>query len=438
VGLNHYAVFRLVVIVLHLLCGPWFLCSLTAHPTLPALLRRLIPFLGAAGKTSCGLSSGYILSWLVVLGGVRCCSSGGRWSEKPRCCRARGRGSSASVCVMVGARWSFVWRPLGDQHGCVDPAFLYLLWYLGYGESQRTENGLSMLLLVRLGRRGLFVLVGRALEWGVRYATRHTGRTAPPYPPGLCSARLARSVATGVRLVGRNGCRSIDHLPNRSQAATSISDGRDRVVGIDCCTRSHHGTCDSAGDAAGGFRAITGHDVLHAGAMAALDSKAVTAELGALELAAAYAPRPISLFHTAPQIMGTLSHTRARDLSTPADTPAEMIASEPQCGRLQHGLVSLASPNWSPLGAVSRRRYPAACDRLACWSQGAAAGRLSAAGTARRHIDESVFTLPTGGSRFTIRARRLVAAVKRFRGTFGSAVRFGSPEAFNSSDAAPP
>jgi hypothetical protein len=335
VGLNHYAVFRLVVIGLHLLCGAlvFVLAARRISPAPALLAAALILFLGAAWEDLLwAFQIGYMLS---VAGGLaawvlleRNC----RWSEIAAmlCVLVAAGSSSLGVAVMVGVavelscarRWRSAWIVL-------IPAFLYLLWYLGYGESQLTENGLINApgFAEDLAAAAFGGLVGRALEWGRPLALLGTflilRRLVRPLP---VSSRLAGLLATAVTLWAITAvARSTISQPEASRyiylGAVVIV-----LVGIELL---HEVTITPRATGLAtllvAFCAITGTTVLHAGAMGLRsDSKAVTAELGALELDAAYAPPTYQPDpQRAPQIMaGPYLHTVRAIGSTPADSTA--------------------------------------------------------------------------------------------------------------------
>ena len=434
VGLNHYAVFRLVVIVLHLLCGALvFVLASRRIPRVPALLAAaLILFLGAAWEDLLwAFQVGYMLS---VAGGLAAwvlLERKGRWSEIAAmlCVLVAAGSSSLGIAVMVGVAVELVWaRRWRSAWIVLIPAFLYLLWYLGYGESQLTENGLINApgFAEDLAAAAFGGLVGRALEWGRPLALLGTLVVLRRLiRPVSVSARLAGLLATGVALWAVTAvARSTISQPEASRyiylGAVVIV-----LVGIELL---HEVTITPRATALATllvvFCAITGTTVLHAGAMGLRsDSKAVTAELGALELAAAYAPptyQPVP--QRAPQIMaGPYLHTVRAIGSTPADTPAEMIASEPAVrAAADTVLVQLGVAKLSPLGAVkSSPLTPApATASLAGAKELQRGGCLQLAPLAGTSM-KGVFTLPTGGVAIHDQGTAPASlAVKRFGETF--------------------
>jgi hypothetical protein len=108
------------------------------------------------------------------------------------------------------------------------------------------------------------------------------------------------------------------------------------------------------------FCAITGLTVMHSGALSRREAvQTVSAELGALELAAAYAPPAYEPDpQRAPQIMaGPYLHTVRAIGSSPADTPAEIAAADPVSRDAADGvLLALEAPRLRPLGTVGSSR----------------------------------------------------------------------------------
>ncbi len=343
IGLNHYAVFRLDVIALHLICGA--LVYVTAARRIarpPALLAAaLILFLGAAWEDLLwGFQIGYLLS---VSGGLA------TWvllEEKRRftdvaamaCLVVAAGSSSIGIPVMVGVAVELWWRREDRRRIWIVlvPAALYVLWYLGYGVSQVTEKSLihAPVYFLELVAAAFGGLVGRNMEWGRPLALLgllavlfHLARrrTVSARLVGLLAAASALWTVTAVArstygapessryiylgavlivLVGVELLRGVTITPLMSVIATLV---------IAVC-------------------AFAGLTLLRAGAVGLREtSKTVTAELGALEIAAAYAPpeyRP-DWINAPPVYAGPYLRTVHSIGSSPADTPAEILASEP-------------------------------------------------------------------------------------------------------------
>lgn len=147
VGLDHYAVYRLVVIVLHLICAGLILVLASRRiPRVPALAATtLILFLGTAWEDLLwAFQVGYFLS---IVGGLA------TWLLLERrdrlgdvaamlCLTVCAGSSSLGIAMMAGVGVELLWRR-DDRRRLwivIVPAVLYALWYLGYGESQVTES----------------------------------------------------------------------------------------------------------------------------------------------------------------------------------------------------------------------------------------------------------------------------------------------------------
>lgn len=364
VGLDHYAVFRLVVVILHLSCGAFvYVLAARRVARVPALLAAaLILFLGAAWEDLLwAFQVGYMLS---VAGGLAAwvlLERRGRWSDIAAmlCVIVAAGSSSLGIAVMAGVAvelgWARRWR---SGWIVLVPGLLYALWYLGYGESQITENGLINApgFAADLAAAAFGGLVGRALEWGrplaVVGALLVLRRLARPLP---VSARLAGLLATGFSLwVITAVARSTVSEPETSRyiylgAVVIVLTGVELLRDVVITPRS-----TAVATLLVAFCAITGLTLLHAGAVGLRsNSEVVTAELGALELAAAHAPPDYQPDPTrAPQILaGPYLHTVRAIGSTPADTAGEIIAAKP-IGRAAADsvLVALGDPQLAPLG----------------------------------------------------------------------------------------
>jgi len=373
VGLNHYAVFRCVVIVLDLICGGLvFVLASRRIPRVPALLAAaLILFLGAAWEDL--LWAFQVTYMLSVAGGL------GAWVLLER--RDRAGDLAAMTCLIVAVGSSSLGIPLiigvavelaWNQHWrrgwiVVIPTLLYLIWYLHYGESQVTAESLMHApgFAADLAAAAFGGLVGRGLEWGRPLAVLGLlvllGRLARPLP---VSARLAGLIATGVSLwIVTAAARSTTSAPETSRyiylgAVTIVLVGVELLRGVAITPRV---SALAAVVVAG--CAVTGLTALHDGAMGLrATSKIVTAELGALELAAAHAPagfQPDPL--RAPQIVaGPYLHTVRAIGSSPADSAADIAAAgAPARAAADSVLLSLLTPSLKPFTSVPSSLAPA-------------------------------------------------------------------------------
>jgi hypothetical protein len=434
VGLNHYAVFRLVVIGLHLLCGALvFVLAARRIPRVPALLAAaLILFLGAAWEDLLwAFQVGYMLS---VVGGLAAwvlLERRGRWSEVAAmlCVIVAAGSSSLGIAVMIGVAVELAWaRRWLSAWIVVVPAFFYALWYLGYGESEVTANSLINApgFAADLAAAAFGGLVGRALEWGRPLALLGLfvllRRLCRPIP---ISARLAGLIATGVSLwIVTAAARSTISAPETSRyiylgAVVIVLVGVELLRGVAIAPRV---SALAAMVVAG--CAVTGLTVMHAGALGRRENaETVRADLAALELAAAYAPpgyRPDP--QGAPQILaGPYLHTVRSIGSTPADTPAEIVASEAGArAAADTVLVQLGAIKLEPSGAVkSSALAPAPATASLVGAQEVQSGgclRLTPIPGAQM---SGVFTLPTGGVVIRDQGSAPVSlAARRFGETF--------------------
>jgi hypothetical protein len=374
VGLNHYAVFRSVVIVLHLLsAGFVFMLASRRISRVNALLATaLILFLGAAWEDLLwAFQIGYFLS---IAGGLAA------WVLLERrdrlgdtlamlCLTVSAGSSSLGIAMMVGVAVELAWRQADRRRLWIVlvPAALYALWYLSYGESQVTSNSLINApgYAEDLAAAAFGGLVGRGLEWGrplalvgILVLLRRLTRPLPISP------RFAGLIATGLALWAVTAAaRSTISPPESSRyiylgAVVIVLVGVEMLRGVTITPRVTGLTT-----AVVVFCAITGLTVMHSGALSRREAvQTVNAELGALELAAAYAPPAYEPDpQRAPQIMaGPYLHTVRAIGSSPADTPAEIAAADPVSRDAADGvLLALEAPRPRPLGTVRPRLAPA-------------------------------------------------------------------------------
>jgi hypothetical protein len=342
VGLNHYAVFRLVVIALHLTCAVLvFVLTSRRMQRVPALLAAsLILFLGVAWEDllwafqiSFMLSiAGGLAAWVLLERRDRFGDIGAMLAVLVSL-GSSGLGIPVAIGVAVELGWRREWR-----RGFVVavPVLLYLLWYLHYGEDEITQNGLINApgFAEDMAAAAFGGLFGRALEWGrpIALVCSLVLLRQLAYSRAI-TARLAGLLATALSLwLLTAAARSTISAPETSRyvylgavvivlITVELLQGKliaPRITGVAAVVVV--------------LAAITGLTTLHSGALSLRgDSTVVTAELGALELAAAHAPpgyQPDPVH--APQILaGPYLHTVRAIGSSPADTPAEIAAAEP-------------------------------------------------------------------------------------------------------------
>ena len=367
VGLNHYAVFRSMVIVLHLTCGALvYVLSARRIPRVPALLAAtLILFLGAAWEDLLwAFQVGYMLSITGGLAAWVLLEREDRLSEIAAmvCLIVSAGSSSLGIPIMIGVAVELSWlRRWRAGWIVIVPAFLYGVWYLTNGESEITRNGLINApgFAEDLAAAAFGSLIGRGLEWGRPIALVGVvivlRRLARPRP---VSARLAGLLATGLTLWAVTAAaRSNISAPETSRylylgAVVIVLIGVELLREVTITARA-----TALATFVVAFCAITGLTVLHAGSSSLrATSKVVTAELGALELAAAHAPPDYQPDpQRAPNIMaGHYLHTVRAIGSSPADTPAGIAAADPGSRAAADAvLFALEAPNLAPVVTTS-------------------------------------------------------------------------------------
>jgi hypothetical protein len=341
VGLDHYWIFRLVLILLHLSCvALLFVLASRRLGRAPALLAAaLILFLGVAWED---------LLWAFQISFVLSIAGGlAAWVLLERRDRVGDIGAMLAVAVALGSSGLGIpviigvavelgmrreWR---RSFIVVVPALVYLLWYLHYGEDELTRNGLinSPGFAEDMAAAAFGGVFGRTLDWGRPIAAICFLGLLHQLAYARISARLVGLLATGVSLwLLTAAARSTISAPETSRyvylgavvvilAGAEMLQGfvvRPRVVGLASVVVA--------------IAAITGLTALHDGAVGLRTTSAsVAADLGALELAGSRAP---ANFQPAPQLApqilaGPYLHTVRAIGSSPADTPAKIAAADP-------------------------------------------------------------------------------------------------------------
>jgi hypothetical protein len=363
VGLNHYAVFRSVVIVLHLICGALvFVLAERRLSRVHALLAAsLILFLGAGWEDLLwAFQVGYMLSITGGLAAWVLIERRGRWTELATmlCLVVAVGSSSLGIPILVGVAVELAWqRRWRSGWIVIVPALLYGLWYVTNGESQITANSAINApgYAADLAAAAFGALVGRGLDWGHPLALLAVAlllwRLARPVS---VSPRLAGLIAAGVSLWVVTALTRSTISPAETSRYTYLGAVVIVLVGVELLrgVRVSHRATALAGVMVLYF-AVTGLTVLHAGAAGLrTTSKKVAAELGALELAAAHAP---PIYRPDPQlapnvVAGLYLHTVRSIGSSPADTPAQITAADPTAQVAADGvLLALEPPRLSGL-----------------------------------------------------------------------------------------
>jgi hypothetical protein len=370
VGLNHYAVYRLVLICLHLIAALMvFLLAARRLSRAAALLATaLILFLDAAWEDLLWVFQiGYLLS---IVGGLA------SWLMLERRDRrgdvvamlslilAAGS-SSLGIPIMIGVACELAWQRHWRRAWIVAiPAALYLLWYLGYGENQITSQSLINApgFAADLVAGAYGGLIGRALEWGRPLAVLGTllllVRLLRPAP---ITPRLVGLLATGIAFwIITALARSTISVPETGRymylgAVVIVLAGVELIHERPITPRAI-----ALATPLVAFFAITGLTALHTGSTALRwTSNRVTAELGALEVAARYAPpkyQPDPAL--APDITGgPYLHTVRAIGSSPAKSPRKILAAEPDPrAAADRVLFALETPTLAPPVAKSQTR----------------------------------------------------------------------------------
>jgi hypothetical protein len=341
-GLNHHMYYRLVVVVLHLMaCTLIFFLASPRIGRVPALLAMaLILFLGAAWEDLLwAFQMGYMLS---IVGGLAAFlllerrDLRGDVAATAFLVLAAGS-SSLGIAMIAGVFIELAWqRRLRRAWVVLVPAVLYAIWYLKYGESELTEASLinSPGYAADLAAAAFGALVGRALEWGRPLAVGGValllGRLIRPVP---VTARLAGVIGAGVALWTVTALARSTTSGVESSRYTYLGSVVIVLIGVELLRgRDISARAIVVAAAMVLYFALTGVTVMHAGAAELrLKSTVVTAQLGALELAGAYAPpeyKPSPIY--APDITaGAYRHVVRAIGSSPADAPSQIAAAEP-------------------------------------------------------------------------------------------------------------
>ncbi len=412
-GLNHYAVFRLVVIVLHLACVALvFTLAERRLGRVPALLAAtLILFLGAAWEDLLwAFQMSYLLSVAAGLAAWVLLERDGRRNEVGvmACLLVALGSSSLGIAVVIGVAAEMIWqRRWRSAWVVLVPVLLYALWYLSYGESEITKSGLINApgFAEDLAAAAFGGLTGRSLDWGRPLAL--LGMLALlgvliRARMGITS-RLVGLLATGVALwVITATARSTISAPETSRyiyfgAVVIVLVGVELLQGAPVSARAI-----GVGAVLVVFFALTGLTVMHNGASGLrATSKTVTAELGALALASAHAPPAYQPDpQRAPQIVaGPYLHTVHAIGSSPADTPPQIDAADGVSREAADAiLVALETPA-PQSGAIARSARLAPAPALSAIDGGSAAqvGACVRVTPGEGATTTAAFTLPAGG-----------------------------------------
>jgi hypothetical protein len=431
VGLNHYAVFRSVVIALHVACGTLiYILAARRVPAVPALLAAgLILFLGAAWEDLLwAFQVGYLLSATGGLAAWVLLDRRRAWSRvaATACLVVAAGSSSLGIAILVGVAVELAWaRRWQDGWVVAVPVALYALWYLGYGESQVTTSSLINApgFAEDLAAASFGALAGRSLEWGRPLALVGAlllmRRLARPLP---VSPRLAGLLATGLALWAITAAARSTISPPEASRYVYLG----AIVIVLVAIESLRGVVVSSRTAAlaavvVALCALTGLTALHAGATSLRStSKTVTAELAALEIAARYVPpnyQPDPV--RAPQIQaGPYLHTVRALGSSPADTPAQLIAAEvPLRTLVDANLIKLEAVT---VGAVPTHLRLSASPPVVAGALGSQPDRAGGCWlTTSTGTGYTEFIVPSTGVLIRTQAQAVQVAARRFAPPLG-------------------
>jgi hypothetical protein len=429
VGLDDYGAFRLVVIALHLIAAALiFTLASRRVERLPALLATaLILFLGAAWEDLLwAFQVGYLLSIVGGLAAFVLIERRDRLGDvSAMAALILSIGSSSLgiplvVGVVVELVWARDWRRLWLV---VVPALLYFVWYLGYGESEITSSSLINApgFAADLAAAAAGALVGRALEWGRPLAVLGLLVVAVRLiRPGPISPRLAGLLSTAVMLwIVTATARSTTSAPETSRyvylGAVAIV-----LIGVELLRGSVVPVRASAvAMVLVVLAALTGLTVMHNGAAGLRStSQTLAAELGAVQIAAAYVPAELQPDPSrAPQIVaGPYLHTVQAIGSAPGDTPSELIATDPASRTSAESLlIKLEGVSLAPAGA-GLERHAALTPPLLAGVNGSPPKRLSRCWTttAVNLGSYTEFVLPERGLLVRATGQPVDVTVRRF------------------------
>jgi hypothetical protein len=357
-GLNHYWVYRVVLLALHLTCAGLVYVLTERRVGRPAalLVTTLVLFLGAAWQDLLwpfqidflGSIAGGLAAWALLdrdddagyVGALAAVS-------------ASVASSGLGLAVLAGVAVELLWR--GRLHKLwvvIVPAALYLVWYARYGHSDVTSQSLihAPAFAADMAAAAFGGLVGHGLDWGRPLALL-----------GICTLawRLLAARPLNARLAGLLSVAAVIWvLTAISRSTTEMPDASRYVyLGAVVILMATVELCRGLSLKPGGLTlftvivaaaALSGLQPLHDGASGLrTTSQAVRAELGALELAAAHAPATyVPDPKRAPQIMaGPYLHTVRAIHSSPAYTPTQLASalSQPRAAA-DAVLMQLAPP----------------------------------------------------------------------------------------------
>ncbi len=362
VGMRGYPLYRLVVVLMHLVCvglvfdvarrriGDW--PALVAATSILCLFTAWQDLLWAFQMGFVGSAMGGLAAWALIDRDTRACdiAAGVALGVALSC-------SGLGIPFVPGIALELAWQRRPRRLWLVAVPFaLYLLWYSHYGVSMVTSNSViqSPQWIAGMAAAAVGALAGRDLDWGVPLtvvlivlAVRRLLsdiRVSPRFVGALTTA-AAFWVLTGVS-------RSTIQAPDESRyvylGAACI------VVAAVELLPNVRATARSMAIAALALLATTamGWETMHNNALTLRQTSAtVAAQLGALQLEAARAPAGFSPSPTAaPNITaGLYAQAVASMGSSAADSPATILTAPPTAQAAADAvLLALVAPALDP------------------------------------------------------------------------------------------
>ena len=430
VGLNHYQVFRLVLVVFHL----------GVAALVYDLARRRIgawPALVAAAAILCLFAAWQNLIWAFqmsfvgsVLGGLAA------WALIDRDTRACDIAACLAVAFALscsglglpfvpGIAVELLWRRQPRRLWLVaGPFALYVLWYSQYGVSMVTTASIvaSPQWIMNMGAAGVGALIGRDVDWGIPLSVVALTLAARRFVGGVrVSPRLVGAVLTALTFWILTGIsRSLIQAPDESRYAY-LSAVLVVIIALELAPAARFsGRAVGLGAVVVAVGAVMGWQTLHTNAVTLRsDSQTIAAQLGGLQVVADYAPATYAPNPAlAPNITaGPYLHAARAMRSYAGDAPATLLH-EPAVLQTDADLVLLQVLD--PMPRPSTRQPsgpPPRLDNVVA----ASVARSGSCVNLTPHGSTALVdaTVPAGGMLLRDHGRtQMIAALRRFGPTF--------------------
>jgi hypothetical protein len=374
VGINHYQVFRLVLVVFHLGCaaliydlaqrriGAW--PALVAAAAILCLFAAWQNLIWAFQMSFVGSVLGGLAAWALIDRNTRACDIAACGAVAfALCC------SGLGLPFVPGIAVELLWRRQPRRLWLVAAPFaLYVLWYTQYGVSMVTSASIvaSPQWIMNMAAAGVGALVGRDVDWGIPLSVVALTLAARRFVGGAnVSPRLVGAVLTALTFWVLTGIsRSLIQAPDESRYAY-LSAVVVVVIAVELAPAVRFtGRAVGVGAVIVAVSAVMGWQTLHANAgTLRSDGQTIAAQLGGLQIvgdyaAPTYAPNPA----LAPNITaGPYLHTARAMRSYAGDSPATLLH-EPAPLQTDADLVMLQVLN--PMPEPSTRSPSGAPPRL--------------------------------------------------------------------------